>query len=79
MIYYCFLIRRQQDKQAWPVIYAQRALAEDSVFRVSPITEIYLDEQCKCVPPPPRRDHYNPECPLSDQPISDRGLPEAPV
>jgi hypothetical protein len=67
MIYYCFLIKRAHDSRSWPVIYSNRALADDSPFRVSPVTEVYLDENCKCPPVPARHLHFFPGCPYSPQ------------
>lgn len=39
---YVFLHRRPLDKQAWPVIYDRRELAESCQFRVSEIVEVVL-------------------------------------
>lgn len=42
MTFYTFLWQRPQDKTAWPVIWRDRALAEQEPFRVSEIVEVEL-------------------------------------
>lgn len=44
---YVFLHRRPNDKQAWPVVYTDREIAEMCVFRVSDIVTVDM--------PPERR------------------------
>lgn len=43
MTYYTFLTRRPQDKQAWPLIYMSKELAEAAPFRVSDVVEVDLE------------------------------------
>lgn len=42
MTFYTFLWQRPQDKTAWPVIWRDRALAEQEPFRVSEVVEVEL-------------------------------------
>lgn len=43
MTFYAFLTRRPQDKQAWPLIYMSKELAEAAPFRVSDVVEVDLE------------------------------------
>lgn len=44
---YVFLHRRPTDKQAWPVIYTDKALAEACKFRVSDVVPVGLPQERK--------------------------------
>ena len=41
---YVFLIKRKQDKQAWPVAWEDLALAVNEPYRVSDVVEVVLQE-----------------------------------
>lgn len=41
---YVFLMRRPQDREAWPVVYQDRELAEKAFGRVSPVVAVQLKE-----------------------------------
>jgi hypothetical protein len=41
---FVFLTRRPRDKEAWPLVYLNRRLAEQSEHRVSPVVEVEVDE-----------------------------------
>lgn len=43
-IFYVFLQKRPQDKQAWPTVYVNKELAEKCPFRCSAIVEVSLAE-----------------------------------
>lgn len=42
--HFAFLVRRPQDKQAWPVIFSDKARAEEYTERVSSVVSLRLDE-----------------------------------
>lgn len=44
---YLFWHRRPLDKQAWPVVYESKELAETCKFRVGPVVPVMM-------PPPPQ-------------------------
>lgn len=44
---YVFMMRRPTDKQAWPVLYMTRELAEHAFGRVSEIVEVELPKEVK--------------------------------
>ena len=37
---YVFLIKRDQDREAWPAVYTNRELAEGALGRVTAIAEV---------------------------------------
>lgn len=46
MIVYVFLIQRQQDREPWPVVYRDLALAEKAFGRVSPVMPLDVPMLC---------------------------------
>lgn len=44
MTLYVFLMQRPHDKQAWPVVWERRDLAEAEPYRVSEIATVVFSE-----------------------------------
>lgn len=40
---YVFLVKRDQDREAWPAVYTNRELAEGALGRVTAIAEVSFD------------------------------------
>jgi len=41
---YVFLVKRDQDREAWPAVYTNRELAESALGRVTAVAEVFFDE-----------------------------------
>lgn len=42
--HFAFLVRRPQDREAWPLIFTSRERADAYEGRVSPVVPLVLDE-----------------------------------